>query len=226
MSLIPRQSRGRRAPLRIGVLALVSASLLASAGVSAQRPPPAPAPSAGDRAMMDAMRSMGPVTVKTRPTGDVDHDFMTMMIPHHEAGIAMSQAQVRFGKHAELRKLASEDVTDQKKDNASMRQYLRGWKTAAKASGPRSPSAAMLENMREMDRATTGMKMTGNQDRDFIEMMIPHHEAAIAMSRTEMRSGRDARVRKVAKGIFDAQSSDVREMKGWYKAWYGRAYAA
>jgi uncharacterized protein (DUF305 family) len=185
--------------LKAGVLALVSASLLVSAGASAQNRPPAP--SAGDRAMMGAMRSMIPVTAKTRPTGDVDRDFMTMMIPHHDAGIQMS------------------------KDNASMHKYLRGWKTTAGPVGAGSPSAAMLEDMREMDRATAKMRMTGNQDRDFIEMMIPHHEAAISMARTEMRSGRDARVKKVAKGIFDGQSKDVRDMKGWYKSWYGRAYA-
>lgn len=203
--------------------AVLALSLLSSAGLSAQAR--TAAPSAGDRTMMEAMRSMKPVTTKTRPTGDVDRDFMTMMVPHHEAGILMSQAQVRYGTHAALRKMAAGDVTDQRKDNESMRGYLRGWKTAAKAVGPRSPSAAMLEDMRAMDRATAGMKMTGNQDRDFIEMMIPHHQAAIDMSAIEMRSGRDARVKKVAKGIFDGQSKDVREMKGWYKAWYGRAYA-
>ena len=209
--------------LKAGVLALVSASLLVSAGASAQNRPPAP--SAGDRAMMGAMRSMIPVTAKTRPTGDVDRDFMTMMIPHHDAGIQMSEAQARLGKHAELRKMAAQDVTDQRKDNASMHKYLRGWKTTAGPVGAGSPSAAMLEDMREMDRATGKMRMRGNQDRDFIEMMIPHHEAAISMARTEMRSGRDARVKKVAKGIFDGQSKDVRDMKGWYKSWYGRAYA-
>lgn len=223
MSFSSRQPRLRRTPLRTGVLALLSASLLVSAAAPAQSG--SPAPSAGDRAMMGAMRSMIPVTAKTRATGDVDRDFMTMMIPHHDAGITMSQAQVKFGKHAELRKMAAQDVTDQKKDNASMHKYLRGWKTVARDAGPRSPSAAMLGNMREMDRATARMKMTGNQDRDFIEMMIPHHEAAIAMARTEMRSGRDARVKTIAKGIFDGQSKDVRDMKGWYKAWYGRPYA-
>lgn len=208
---------------KTAVLALVSTSLVVTAGASAQNR--STTPSAGDRAMMGAMRSMIPVTAKTRPTGDIDRDFMTMMIPHHEAGIAMSRAQVKFGQHAELRKLAAQDVSDQTKDNATMRKYLRGWKTVPKAAGPRSPSAAMLEDMREMDRATGKLRMTGNQDRDFIEMMIPHHEAAIAMSRIEMGSGHDARVKKVAKGIFDGQSKDVREMKAWYKAWYGRAYA-
>lgn len=209
--------------LSVGLAAALSVSILVSAGVSAQNR--SPAPSAGDRAMMSAMRSMIPVTGKTRPTGDVDRDFMTMMIPHHDAGIQMSQAQARLGKHAKLRKMASQDVIDQRKDNASMHKYLRGWKTAAGSVGSGSPSAAMLEDMREMDRATAKMRMTGNQDRDFIEMMIPHHEAAISMARTEIRSGRDPRVKKVARGIFDGQSKDVRDMKTWYRAWYGRPYS-
>ena len=211
-----------RTSLTAGLVALMSASLLVSGGAAAQDR--SPKPSAGDHAMMRAMRSMIPVTAKTRLTGDVDRDFMTMMLPHHDAGIVMSQTQARMGQHAELRKMASQDVTDQRRDNMSMHRYLSRWKTVAGPSRAGSPSAAMLEDMREMDRATGRMRMTGNQDRDFIEMMIPHHEAAIAMARTEMRSGRDARVKKVAKGIFDGQSKDVREMKGWYRSWYGRPY--
>lgn len=206
------------------IVAVLAASLLASAASSAPVHPDRP--SAGDRSMMAAMQSMKPVTARTKLTGDIDRDFMTMMIPHHDAGITMSQAQVRYGKHPQLRKMAAGDVKDQRKDNASMHQYLRGWRVATKPVASGSPSTAMLNDMREMDAATARMKMTGNQDRDFIEMMIPHHEAAIEMARTEMQSGRDARVKKVAKGIFDGQSKDVKDMKSWYQTWYGRPYSA
>lgn len=201
----------------------IALSLLATAATSA--PPGSSGAHTGDHQMMAAMQSMKPVTERTRLTGDIDRDFMTMMIPHHDAGIVMSQAQTRYGKHPALRKLAAGDVSDQRKDNATMHKLLRGWRVAAKPVAEGSPSTAMLNAMREMDAATSRMKMTGNQDRDFIEMMIPHHEAAIEMSRIEMRSGRDARVKKVAKGIFEGQSKDVKDMKTWYRAWYGRAYS-
>lgn len=223
-NLSERPAPNARRVLGSGLTAVLSLSLLASAAVSA--PVRSNGSSAGDRSMMAAMQSMKPVTARTKLTGDIDRDFMTMMIPHHDAGITMSQAQVRYGKYPQLRKMAAGDVKDQRKDNASMHQYLRGWHLTAKPVAAGSPSTAMLNDMREMDAATAHMKMTGNQDRDFIEMMIPHHEAAIEMARTEMQSGRDARVKKVAKGIFDGQSKDVKDMKSWYRAWYGRPYSA
>lgn len=106
-----------------------------------------------------------------------------------------------------------------------MQVLLRKWKISARPVSATSASVAMLGDMRRMDRATERMKMTADQDRDFIEMMIPHHEAAIEMSKTELGSGRDSRVKKIAKGIFEGQSKDVRDMKRWYKKWYGRPYS-
>ena len=31
-------------------------------------------------------------------TGDVDHDFATMMMPHHEGAIDMAKAELSYGK--------------------------------------------------------------------------------------------------------------------------------
>lgn len=172
-----------------------------------------PRPTAGDATMMAAMESMKPVTSSFKPTGDVDRDFMQLMIPHHEAGITMSLAQERLGKHPQLRKLAQGDVKDQRKDNAEMRQYLKGGgKGGPRSAAAGSPSVAMLNAMEKMNASMDGMKMTGDQDHDFIRMMIPHHDAAIDMANIELRNGHDPRVKKVAKGVSDGRTKKVEEM--------------
>ncbi len=65
----------------------------------------------------------------------------------------------------------------------------------------------------------TGMdvKPTGDADRDFTAMMLPHHQGAIAMAEVELRYGRDPMLRKLAAGIVKAQAAEIAEMKAWQK---------
>ena len=59
-------------------------------------------------------------------------------------------------------------------------------------------SSAMMDAMQAMDQEMAAVPMTGDPDRDFVLMMIPHHEAAIAMAKVVLQHGKDAEVRKLA----------------------------
>ncbi len=207
------------AVLRLTVAALIAT--VAAVPVRAEMSHPSP----GDSEMSAAMRGLKPATDQMKMIGQVDRDFMLMMIPHHDAGIAMSWAEQGYGKHTLLKQMATVDIADQKKDNRDMRELLKhGSSTELSGSAASTADAAMMNAMHKLDQSLNGMHLTGNQDHDFIMMMIPHHEAAIAMSRTELRYGSDPKVKKIAQGIFDGQSQDVRDMKTWHKTWFGNAY--
>jgi uncharacterized protein (DUF305 family) len=60
-----------------------------------------------------------------RPSGDVDRDFVAMMIPHHESAIAMAKAELCYGKNEPLRRMAQEIVVTQQQEIAAMRLALR-----------------------------------------------------------------------------------------------------
>jgi len=59
------------------------------------------------------------------------------------------------------------------------------------------------------------MQSSGDADVDFVRMMIPHHQAAIDMAKAELKHGKDAPTRKLAKAIIAAQEKEIAEMNAW-----------
>ena len=56
-----------------------------------------------------------------KPTGDVDSDFVAMMVPHHQGAIDMAIAVLRYGRNAQIRRLAQEIIVTQQQEVAAMR---------------------------------------------------------------------------------------------------------
>ena len=55
------------------------------------------------------------------PSGDVDRDFVTMMVAHHQGAIDMAQAELRYGRNEQLRRLAQEIIVTQRQEIVAMR---------------------------------------------------------------------------------------------------------
>lgn len=55
---------------------------------------------------------------------------------------------------------------------------------------------------------------SGDPDRDFAKMMIPHHQGAIDMAEIELRYGKDERLRRLAQGIIVEQRQEIAVMQG------------
>jgi hypothetical protein len=64
------------------------------------------------------------VAMALHPSGDVDSDFVAMMIPHHQGAIEMAQAVLRYGKNEQVRRLAQEIIVTQQDEIAAMHLAL------------------------------------------------------------------------------------------------------
>ncbi len=60
--------------------------------------------------------------------------------------------------------------------------------------------------------------MSGDADKDFAMMMIPHHQGAIDMAEVELKYGKDETLRNMAQKIIDAQTKEIKELKDWQAA--------
>jgi uncharacterized protein (DUF305 family) len=56
---------------------------------------------------------------------------------------------------------------------------------------------------------------TGDADKDFVMMMIPHHQGAIDMAKVELQYGKDEQLRKMAQDIIAAQEKEIATMREW-----------
>lgn len=96
--------------------------MLAAAGIAAITVSVAASPGdtpfmAENRLAMDRMmRGMS-----IRASGDVDRDFIALMIPHHQGAIDMARAELRYGHNEQLHRIAQEIIVDQEQEIAAMR---------------------------------------------------------------------------------------------------------
>jgi Domain of unknown function (DUF305) len=89
-------------------------------------------------AMTKMMIDMG-----IRPSGDVDTDFVALMVPHHQGAIEMAQAELRYGRNEPLRRMAQEIIVTQLQEITAMRLSLGQSLPPSAPSPDQIPPAAM-----------------------------------------------------------------------------------
>ncbi len=71
--------------------------------------------------MMNKMKNM-------QMSGNVDKDFATMMISHHEDGMAMQKMEVKNGMADKLKQMAQKGITEHQKEISEFKEWLSSHK--------------------------------------------------------------------------------------------------
>ena len=98
--------------------------------------------SENDAAMNKMMADM-----KIKPTGDIDRDFVAMMVPHHQGAVEMAQAELKYGHNEQLRRLAQEIIVTQQQEIPVMRLAI-GEELPPTAASPTRPRSCVATRSR------------------------------------------------------------------------------
>jgi uncharacterized protein (DUF305 family) len=77
--------------------------------------------------------------------------------------------------------------------------------------------SALMGSMEQMDTAMMSVTQSGDGDADFVQLMLPHHQAAIDMAKAQLRYGKDPQMRRLAQEIITDQQSEIELMQLWLK---------
>lgn len=74
---------------------------------------------------MDHMMKMDQMADVQLITGDIDNDFATLMIVHHNSAIENSEAYLMYGNNTQLKAIAQKMIDDQKKEIKELSDWLK-----------------------------------------------------------------------------------------------------
>ncbi|MFC5993287.1 DUF305 domain-containing protein [Pseudonocardia hispaniensis] len=199
----------------IGLLA--AAAVVAGCGGTAVSDPANTAPPPGAAGSTEVSASYN----------DADAAFVQGMIPHHAQAVQMSRLAADHASSPQVTELASTIEAAQDPEIAQLQDLLRAWGLSAVPTTAAGEMAGMDHGGMPGGAGHGGMSgmMTQDQmrqlgqargpgfDRMFLQMMIEHHDGAVAMARTELADGQNAEARALAQKIIDAQQAEIATMR-------------
>ncbi|MBG8555718.1 DUF305 domain-containing protein [Hymenobacter guriensis] len=196
--------------------------------------------------MMQALHTMDAHSQALPRTDNLDVYFARLMRENHQAAVSMSALELQHGRDATLRALARDihqahqrlipgldsaiermlsqpptypEHTSQSHQLAELLEAAtKGLHPAAHRSiaGDTARAPAQVEEQRQ-DAGT------GDIDRDYASLLIPHHENSITLARAELELGRDEALRKVAYLILLDQQREINQVRAWLRQHPGKA---
>src|SRR5918995_630483 len=150
---------------------------------------------------------------ETVASGQVPFDqaFVDAMVPHHREAIEMAEAaQSRGLTQPDLQKIAVDIISSQQREIDQMLDWREQW-FGSRELGPVLPEVlGVPESELGMEHGSAD-EVAGAVDVDakFAEMMIPHHEGAIAMAEVAKERGQHDEIKELAEAIIAAQEREI-----------------
>lgn len=188
-----------RKPLFV-MVTLVAASLITAACGNSDSAEPSTA---------EPTIAVGPVF------NDADIEFAQGMIPHHSQAVEMATMALEQSSNTSIVDLAGRIQGAQDPEIEQMRTWLNAWGQEEMSSDMAGMDHGSAEGMmNDTDMTALAAASDAEFDALFVDMMIRHHQGAIAMANTVLTEGTDPDVRTLAEAIIAAQEGEISEMQG------------
>jgi uncharacterized protein (DUF305 family) len=200
-----------RRPLALAATGLALVLTLAACG------------STGDHSPMttDSSGSSGQAQVGR----DADITFAQLMIPHHQQAVEMADLALAQSTDPEITKLAEQIKAAQDPEIAQMKEWLAAWGAPEQMEGATASDGSMDHSGMDMGGMTSAGMMSAEDmqklmaasgadfDRMWLQMMIAHHQGAVAMANQVLSSTNDAQVKKLAEAVVAGQTQEIATMQ-------------
>lgn len=150
---------------------------------------------------------------------EADTAFAQMMIVHHQGAIEMADLAARQAQSADVQALAERISAAQGPEIETMSGWLSAWGEDPMPAD--SDMAGMDHSGMDMDGRSQEEVMAelrglsgADFDRQFLTLMIAHHQGAIEMAQTQLADGRDPQAIELAQKIIADQEAEIEEMQG------------
>ncbi|MGW7469413.1 DUF305 domain-containing protein [Streptomyces xantholiticus] len=142
-----------------------------------------------------------------------DAAFAKGMIPHHRQAVDMADLAPSRAESAEVKKLAEQIKKAQDPEIRTLSGWLTSWGEEVPAEGATDHSAHGTGGMMTAEQMDQLENSSGKAfDTAFMEMMIKHHEGAVAMAKTEQADGAYEAAKKMAGAIITSQTAEITRM--------------
>jgi uncharacterized protein (DUF305 family) len=157
----------------------------------------------------------------SRPPGDgsVEAGFARDMSVHHSQAVEMAEIVRDKTESEEIRTLAKDIALTQQGQMGQMRGWLDVWGLSPTGSEPAMawmghPTEGRMQGMastEELERLTEASPEEA--DRLFLQLMIPHHEAAVPMAEAALERSDNPEVERLAEAITASQKGEIKVME-------------
>jgi uncharacterized protein (DUF305 family) len=143
-----------------------------------------------------------------------DVTFSTDMIDHHRQAVAMAQLAPKRTTTKAVLALAKAIEAAQGPEITKMSGWLTGWgKPIPEDMGGMDMGGSMpgMMSMAQLDKLAAA-KGTAF-DKQFLTLMIAHHQGAVTMAKTQIAKGHSTQVSAMAKKVITDQSAEITRMR-------------
>lgn len=149
----------------------------------------------------------------TKISEDFDLNFVNMMMLHHQCAIDMAQIQISNGKDEKIITLAKSIIEKRNEEIKILKDH--GVHHKPKGINEIQADNALTAAMQSMKEKVDNLKLTGNTDKDFAQMMMLHQDCTIEMAAEEIIQGHHVRIKLLAKSMISDQNKELATIKSW-----------
>lgn len=145
---------------------------------------------------------------KDKPN-ETDFRYVRMMIKHHRQALEMTGLVPQRGANPTVKSFAGRIADTQGPDIRSMEAWL-----AKNGNGPAHDSHEQMRGMASPDQLAALRAASGPDfDKVFLQLMIAHHEGAVAMATDVLQTGSDVFVEEMAQDVIVTQQKEIGQMQ-------------